>query len=180
MKYTLEKLIAQYNSHQRFKYLFFWGSIVYDNITKTCLSQWYPVEFEVDGIKYYNMEQYMMSEKALLFNDSIIRKQILNSREPKQIKALGRKVKNFDEKVWDEHKCKIIYEGNCAKFSENQDLKEYLLSTQSKILVEASPYDKIWGIGLKQGDMGVENPNNWKGQNLLGFTLMEVRDFLKN
>lgn len=177
MKYSIDKLIKEYDSQsERLEYLFFWEHHVHNTITETCLSQWYPSEFTYKGIKYHNMEQYMMSEKAVLFNDLEIREQILNITSPKSIKALGRKVKNFDGRIWNEHKYRIVCTGNYEKFNQNQDLKDYLLGTGNIVIVEASPYDKIWGIGIKKDTLGIENPYNWKGQNLLGFALMEVRD----
>ena len=121
-----------------------------------------------------------MAQKAWLFKDIEIFSKILDSTDPKEIKALGREVKNFDPKIWNQHKFEIVVKGNLCKFGENQELKEFLLSSGNKILVEASPYDKIWGIGMKEGTPGIDNPTNWKGENLLGFALMEVRDELRN
>ena len=92
--------------------------------------------------------------------------------------ALGRKVKNFDEKKWNETKYSIVFAGNLLKFSQDENLKDFLLSTKNDIIVEASPYDKIWGMGMSADDEFVENPTRWKGENLLGFALMEVRDEL--
>ena len=120
-----------------------------------------------------------MAQKAWLFKDYEIFTKILDATDPKEIKALGREVKNFDHKIWSQHKYEIVAKGNRGKFGDNPELKDYLLSTEDKILVEASPYDKIWGIGMKEGTSGIENPINWKGENLLGFALMEVRDGLK-
>ena len=149
-------------------------------IGKTCFSQWYEIDFEVDGHKYNCAEQYMMAQKAWLFKDYEIFGKILDATDPKEIKALGREVKNFDPKVWSQHKFAIVVKGNFSKFGCNPELKEFLLSTGDKVLVEASPYDKIWGIGMKEGTPGIENPANWKGENLLGFALMEVREELRN
>ena len=105
---------------------------------------------------------------------------ILNNNNPKDIKAYGRKVSNFNEKVWDENKEQIVLKGNILKFSQNSPLKDYLLNTKEKILVEASPYDKVWGIGMKEDSPGITGINNWKGLNLLGFALMETRERLEN
>lgn len=121
----------------------------------------------------------MMAAKARLFNDAEMEKEILKAATPNQAKALGRKVKNFDPKLWDEHKCQIVTQGNLLKFSQNQKFKDFLLSTGDKVLVEASPYDRIWGIGMLETDSRVENPLLWNGENLLGFALMEVRDELR-
>ena len=125
------------------------------------------------------MEQYMMAGKAQLFGDSEIREQILKCNVPKQIKALGRKVRSFDQKVWDKFKYAIVLGGNWCKFSQNRDLREFLLSTGDSVLVEASPYDNIWGISLAASSPEAQNPVQWRGQNLLGFALMEVRDELR-
>lgn len=120
----------------------------------------------------------MMAQKALLFNDKTIFEQIIQSKHPKQAKELGRKVANFDEKVWNEHRFEIVVNGNLAKFSQDERLKAFLLSTGNRVLVEASPVDKIWGVGLEKDDEKIANPLNWNGLNLLGFALMVVREKL--
>lgn len=121
----------------------------------------------------------MMAAKAELFGDKEIRKEILNSSEQKKMKSLGRKVKNFDQDVWDKFKYSIVLNGNWCKFSQNRELREFLLSTGDNILVEASPYDSIWGIRISASSPEAKNPMKWRGQNLLGFALMEVRDELR-
>ena len=121
----------------------------------------------------------MMYNKALLFDDKDIANEILNNNQPKAIKELGRKVKNFNDELWDKMKYKIVFTGNYYKFSQNTDLRNFLLSTKNKVLVEASPYDKVWGIKMKYDDENIENPFCWKGKNLLGFALMEARDEIK-
>lgn len=167
--------------NERLKYLLFWGhNPARDgSITKNCLSQWYSCRFSVDGVIYNTAEQYMMAQKALLFGDSEIYQEIMNASHPKQFKDLGRKISGFDDDIWNQQKCDIVVKGNTAKFSQNQELKAFLLNTKNRILVEASPYDKIWGIGLSADDILCENPLCWKGENLLGFCLMEVRDLLR-
>ena len=120
-----------------------------------------------------------MAAKAELFGDKEIRKEILNISEQKKMKSLGRKVKNFDQNVWDKFKYSIVLNGNWCKFSQNRELREFLLSTGDKILVEASPYDSIWGIRISASSPEAKNPMKWRGQNLLGFALMEVRDELR-
>ncbi|SUY42887.1 NADAR family protein [Clostridium perfringens] len=87
-------------------------------------------------------------------------------------------VKNFNENIWNERKIDIVVKGNIEKFSQNEELKKFLLNTKNKIIVEASPYDSIWGVGLSVNNENITNPNKWSGKNLLGFALMEVRDFL--
>lgn len=103
----------------------------------------------------------------------------MNCREPKEIKALGRKVRGFDESVWNKVKYSIVLNGNFRKFTQNPKLREFLLSTGENILVEASPYDAIWGIRMSANNENAQNPMKWKGQNLLGFALMEVRDEIR-
>src|SRR5699024_8535661 len=125
------------------------------------------------------MEEYMKASRAELVGDGEIREKLLQCSVPKQIKALGRKVRNFDQKVWDRFKYAIVLNGNWCKFSQNRDLREFLLSTGDSVLVEASPYDAIWGIRLAASSPEAQDPMKWRGQNLLGFALMEVRDELR-
>ena len=174
-------LIDSINYGDRPKYLFFWGHQPYkdDSVDKSCLSQWYEASFELDGISYKTAEHYMMAEKARLFNDNQILAKIINSYHPGEAKKLGRQVKNFQEELWLENRIKIVIHGNLGKFSQNKDLQTFLLNTKERILVEASPRDRIWGIGLSSDHPDVENPYRWKGLNLLGFALMEVRRILK-
>lgn len=179
MKYTLQNITDRFQKKEKLKFLFFWGHTVKDEITKACCSQWYPSKFEEDGVLYKTAEHYMMAEKARLFNDYEIAEEILQVKTPNQAKSLGRKVKNFDTQLWDEHKYEMVKKGNLLKFSQNQKIRKFLLSTGKKILVEASPYDKIWGIGMLETDRRAENPLLWNGENLLGFALMEVRDELE-
>ena len=117
----------------------------------------------------------MMHQKALTFGDTIIAKMILESSDPKEQKALGRKVSGFNKDKWDDVCIGIVFKGNLAKFSQNELLKKTLLSTDDKILVEASPYDKIWGIGLAEDHPDVEDPSKWKGLNLLGWSITMVK-----
>ncbi|MGI9653045.1 NADAR family protein [Chryseobacterium sp. RLHN22] len=179
MKYHLQNIIERFQRKEKLKFLFFWGHTAKDEITKSCFSQWFPFKFEENGIVYKTAEHYMMAGKAKLFNDEEILGKILEASSPNQAKSLGRKVKNFDSKIWDEHKYEIVKQGNLLKFSQNEKFKEFLLSTNDKILVEASPYDKIWGIGMLETDTRAENPLLWNGENLLGFALMEARDELR-
>jgi hypothetical protein len=180
MKYSLNNAQVRFSNGENLKYIFFWGHQPSKDgsITKTCLSQWWECAFEVDGVLYNSAEQYMMAEKAKLFGDTEVREQILQAKHPKQAKDLGRSVSGFDEEKWLENRYGIVVAGNQAKFSQNECLKEFLWQTDERVLVEASPHDKIWGIGLAANDTGVENPHNWRGLNLLGFALMEVRNRL--
>ncbi len=150
------------------------------NITKSCLSQWWRQSFKVNGETFCCAEQYMMACKARLFGDEETRRQIMETSDPKAIKELGRKVANFDRNIWDCNKYAIVVAGNLCKFRQNHDLAEYLLSTDDAVLIEASPYDQVWGIGLSQDSPEAHNPALWHGENLLGFALMEVRDDLRS
>ncbi|MET3536957.1 NADAR family protein [Chryseobacterium limigenitum] len=179
MKYTLQNTIEKFQKKENIEFLFFWGHTVKEEITKACFSQWFPFQFEENGIEYQTAEHYMMAGKAKLFNDDETLEEILKSDSPNLAKSLGRKVKNFDPKLWDEQKYDIVKRGNFLKFSQNQKFKDFLLSTNDKILVEASPYDTIWGIGMLETDPKAQNPLQWNGENLLGFALMEVRDELR-
>ena len=120
-----------------------------------------------------------MAQKANVFGDEEVMNQILAETDQMTIKRLGRLVKNYDDSVWTERRFQIVVEGNLAKFSQNEDLRHFLLSTGDKILVEASPKDTIWGIGFDEFAPEATNPALWNGENLLGFALMEVRDRLK-
>ena len=167
------------------KCVFFWGACKnanpnngYANLHKGCLSQWQKCFFEIDGVSYSSAEQYMMAEKARTFGDDETLEKILSAKLPEKIKALGREVKGFDGKKWDSIKFKVVVRGNMAKFSQNRELLSFLLGTGDATLVEASPKDSIWGVGLKEGDRDILDPDKWKGENLLGKALMEVRSNL--
>jgi ribA/ribD-fused uncharacterized protein len=161
-------------------YLLFWGHRPLPNgeIGKPCFSQWWPATFVVDEIRYPTAEHFMMAQKALLFGDEAARAQILSAATPKAAKELGRRVKNFDEAVWEASRFQFVVEGNQAKFGQNPELGRFLLGTGDKVLVEASPVDRVWGIGLAANDVRATNPETWPGLNLLGFALMEVREWL--
>jgi ribA/ribD-fused uncharacterized protein len=176
----LTELRRRCSQGKEFKYLFFWGHQPSKDggITPSCLSQWYAVSFEIGGVVYPTAEHWMMASKARVFSDGESLELILKSPDPKTAKALGRQVKNFDEKVWKKNCRRLVTEGNVAKFSQNAALCAFLLSTEDQILVEASPYDRIWGIGLKATDDKAKHPATWEGQNLLGFALMDVRTAL--
>ena len=180
MKYNVETIKQIISNDPDVKFVYFWGEKPGKNgVTESCLSQWYDVAFEVEGVVYHTAEQYMMAQKALLFNDEEVFGEIMAATSPRDYKKLGRKIRNFESKVWDEKKYEIVVNGNKAKFSQNPELKEYLLSTGNAILAEASPYDKIWGIGLYPSNAAKGTVEDWRGENLLGFALMEVRDSLK-
>lgn len=137
------------------------------------LSQWYPSRFVIDDNRFENAETYMMHQKALLFNDAEVAQEILASQKPAQVKRLGRKITGFDEQTWKDHRTKIVFAGNCAKFAQDDELRQLLLQTGKRPLVEASPFDRIWGIGYS-AEKAEANRHKW-GMNLLGQALDDVR-----
>lgn len=181
MKYTREIIEAQFRRGDRLKFIFFWGHKPSADgcITKSCFSQWWNCNFTIEGVEYNTAEQYMMAQKAVLFGDEKIRAEIMAASHPKQYKDLGRRISGFKQDLWDKNCREIVVKGNVAKFSQNEDLKAFLLNTNARVLVEASPYDKIWGIGMGADDPRCENPMLWNGANFLGFCLMEARDIIR-
>ena len=181
MRYNIEKIKEIVRKNPATEIIYFWGHTpTTKKITNSCFSQWFDVYFVVDGLSYHTTEQYMMASKARLFGDEETLRKIMNAYSPAEHKKLGRKVKGFDAAIWDEKKLDIVVEGNKAKFCQNPDLKEFLLATDNAILVEASPYDKIWGIGLDREVALNGSVEDWDGENLLGCALMEVRDWLND
>ena len=181
MKYNIETIKRIVRENPTTEIIYFWGPTPDSKkITAACLSQWYDCYFEVEGVQYHTTEQYMMASKAKLFGDNEVCQEIMMAYHPLDYKKLGRKVHNFEHELWDARKSEIVVEGNKAKFSQNPDLKEFLLSTEDAILVEASPYDKIWGIGLDKETALKGSVEQWQGENLLGCALMEVRDYLRD
>ncbi|WP_342746863.1 NADAR family protein [Lentzea kentuckyensis] len=162
------------------KYLFFWGHQPErdGSIGKGCLSQWWPCSFVVEGQQFASAEHYMMWRKALLFGDASVAAQVLAARTPAEAKALGRVVSGFDDSAWVSARLEIVVEGNLAKFGQDPALRSYLLGTGSRVLVEASPQDRVWGIGLVATDPRAADSSTWLGLNLLGEALMEVRSRL--
>lgn len=179
--YNIDWLTNKFDNGEHLRFLFFWGHTNKNkddkSISKIIFSQWYDSPFTVDGITYLTTEHWMMSWKASLFGDKTVFDKIIQVTKPAEAKELGRQVRNFDEIVWNKRRFEIVKLGNIHKFNQNPELLKCLLGTGDQILVEASPVDSIWGIGLAQGDAMIENPYAWNGQNLLGFALMEVRDF---
>lgn len=157
------------------EFVLFWGG----KEPKGCLSQWHPSPFTVDGVRYPTAEHFMMCEKARLFGDEATAREILTSPSPGRAKAFGRKVRGFDEATWVEHRYDIVRRGSVAKFASNPALLDYLMATDGKVLVEASPQDRIWGIGYDEHAPQAERPSRWRGLNLLGFALMDARDELR-
>ncbi|AQP51473.1 NADAR family protein [Tessaracoccus flavescens] len=160
--------------------LLFWGHAEsHGRVTQACLSQWYPARFTVDGVHYTTAEQYMMAGKARRFRDDEVLARILASDSPRQIKQLGRQVRGFVARDWEETRFAIVVEGNVAKFGQNPDLRDFLLDTGDRLIVEASPVDEVWGIGLRATHARARDPRQWRGLNLLGFALMEARSILR-
>ena len=152
-------------------HVFFWGSE---------FSNWYSCKFKYMDIEFSNTEQAFMWEKANYFDDTATADLILKTPNPKENKKLGRKVRNFDVEKWMLLSYAFMVGVNYSKYKQNEDLKQILLSTDNKVLVEASPYDKIWGIGLGLDNDNCLDETKWQGMNLLGQALMEVRKQLRN
>lgn len=153
------------------KYVFFWGGIY---------SQWYPSPVTINGMEFNCMEQWMMWNKAKLFKDDEMSDLIMEAAHPSVQKKLGRKVKGFNKEMWDAVAYDVVVKGNYAKFTQHKNLQEELLKTNDLTLVEASPEDEIWGIGMGETDYGVEDEKNWKGLNLLGKVITEVKKKIQN
>lgn len=181
MHYNLKWLTEKFNKGEPLKYIFFWGHSNKngEDVGKFVFSQWYPSAFTADNIEYKTTEHWMMARKARLFGDEEIFNRILNADKPGEVKELGRQIKGFDEAKWNKEKFEIVKAGNIHKFGQDKKLRDFLVDTGDRIIVEASPTDAIWGIGLAQDSKTIENPHTWRGENLLGFALMETRDFLR-
>lgn len=177
---NIRSLQASIESGAHPDYLFFWGHTPRhpNAVDRSCLSQWYPASFTVDGNEYVTAEHYMMAEKARLFGDLELAERIIRIETPTQAKQLGREVGDFDQQRWEEARCEIVFAANLAKFEQNLGCRAFLLASHDRVLVEASPVDNIWGIGLAMDDPRAESPGEWLGLNLLGFALMRVRERL--
>ena len=169
--YDLLWLLDKYDNGETLKFIFFWGHTNKspDVVNKACFSQWYESSFIVNGILYPTTEHWMMAHKALLFNNRAIFEKIIQVPKPSEVKRLGRMVTGFNQQIWDTKKREIVKIGNIHKFNQHPKLADFLLSTEKRILVEASPVDNIWGIGLSQDNDTIENIYTWQGENLLGF-----------
>ena len=173
-------LIARMNEGESFDFFFFWGHTpkVAGAVDASCLSQWFPRAFEVDSVRYATAEHFMMAEKARLFRDAEALASILACKTPAEAKAFGRAVRGYDDAAWGRARSEAVVRGNVAKFGEHADLRAFLLETEDKVLVEASPRDRIWGIGMGAKNPDARIPARWRGQNLLGFALVEARSRL--
>jgi ribA/ribD-fused uncharacterized protein len=171
---SVDELLAEDGKH---KYLLFWGHRPQrdGSVGAGCLSQWWPAEFTVDDVVFRSAEHYMMWRKAMLFGDEEMAGRIVAARHPRDAKMLGRGVDGFDEQAWVAQRFSIVVEASRAKFGQNEELRAWLLGTGDRVLVEASPTDRIWGIGLAAADPRAADPKQWRGLNLLGFALMRAR-----
>ncbi|MEU3946797.1 NADAR family protein [Streptomyces sp. NPDC029526] len=184
-----QQLIEALRDGARVKYLHFWRHrpLPDGRIGASCLSQWWPSPFTVDGVRYATAEHWMMAEKARLFGDREAERQILAADHPGAAQRAGRRVRGFDEEVWRRERFRIVVEGSVHKFAADPALRSFLLGTAGqdgsapapgvggRVLVEASPVDRIWGIGLAADDERADDPERWRGENLLGFALMAAR-----
>src|SRR5215469_528542 len=174
---TVDELVSAIRADRQPKYLAFWGHQPPPGggVGKGCFSQWWPSAFTVDGETYASAEHFMMAGKALLFGDAEAADRIRAAPHPRAAKDLGRQVRGFDEQRWAERRYDLVVTGNLAKFGQDADLRDFLLATGSRVLVEAAPNDRVWGIGLAADHEHATSPEHWPGLNLLGFALMEVR-----
>ncbi|MFD0317563.1 NADAR family protein [Streptomyces flavalbus] len=176
-----EALVRAVRAGAAIKYLHFWGHrpTADGRVGASCLSQWWPSPFEVDGVRYATAEHWMMAAKARLFGDADAERAALAAGHPSEAKKAGRLVRGFEEAVWRRERLALVTEGNVHKFAAHTELREYLLRTGDRVLVEASPVDRVWGIGLAATDEGASDPERWRGENLLGFALMAARERLR-
>ncbi|MGQ4384407.1 NADAR family protein [Streptomyces sp. SAS_270] len=176
-----EVLTREVRAGARVKYLHFWGHRPRraGQVDASCLSQWWPSPFTVEGVRYATAEHWMMAGKARLFGDAEAERQAVEARSPALAKKVGRLVRAFDDSVWDRERYEIVVEGSVHKFAAYPDLRTFLLATGDRVLVEASPVDRVWGIGLAADDERAAHPEKWRGPNLLGFALMEARERLR-
>lgn len=170
-------LIQAISSGLHPEYRLFWGHTSKPGrpVGKECLSQWYPASFVIGDQTYLTAEHFMMASKAVVFGDSEAYESVLLAATPQEAKRIGREIRGFDSARWIGVSFGLVVEGNVEKFQQNAVLREFLLTTGESVLVEASPVDTVWGIGLAADDPNATNPEQWKGENLLGFALMEVR-----
>lgn len=190
----IEELTQQVSRGEKVKWLHFWGHRPRPDgqLSASCLSQWWPSPFEVDGVRYATAEHWMMAAKARLFGDEEAERAALAARSPAAAKKAGRLVRGFDEAVWERERFGIVVEGSVHKFASDEALRGFLVGTggrsemgvppaegRGRVLVEASPLDRIWGIGLAADDPRAKDPSRWRGLNLLGFALMEARERLR-
>ncbi|MGW0733490.1 NADAR family protein [Streptomyces sp. NPDC002851] len=177
----IAELVARAERGERLKYLYFWGHAPRKDgrIGASCLSQWWEAPFTVNGVRYATAEHWMMAAKARLFGDAEAERAVLAAPSPAAAKKAGRLVRGFDEAIWRRERYGIVVDGSVHKFAAHDDLCAFLVGTGDRILVEASPLDRVWGIGLAQDDERAQDPARWQGLNLLGFALMDARAELR-
>ncbi|MFA3838507.1 NADAR family protein [Streptomyces aureus] len=188
-----DSLVRAVEAGVRVKYLHFWGHTprADGTVGASCLSQWWVAPFTVDGVEYATAEHWMMAAKARLFGDAEAERRAVGAAHPSQAKKAGRLVRGFDEDTWARERFGIVVEGNVHKFAAHADLRQFLLGTGERsemgvppaegwgsVLVEASPLDRVWGIGLAADAEAAGDPRRWRGPNLLGFALMAARERL--
>jgi ribA/ribD-fused uncharacterized protein len=178
---SVDALLREVRTGTPVKYLHFWGHgpRADGRIGASCLSQWWPSPFTVDGVTYRTAEHWMMAAKARLFEDPEALRRALAAAHPADAKKAGRLVRGFDETVWKRERFRVVVEGSVHKFAAHPGPREFLLGTGDRVLVEASPRDRVWGIGLSASDEAASAPERWRGLNLLGFALMEARERLR-
>lgn len=179
---SVNALVRAVRAGERVKYLHFWGHTPRKDgaLGSSCFSQWWQSPFTVDGVEHETAEHWMMAAKARLFSDAEAQAAVLAARTPAEAKNAGRLVRGFDEAIWERERFGIVVEGSVHKFTSTEALRSFLVGTGSRVLVEASPMDRIWGIGLAADDERAQDPARWRGANLLGFALMEARDRLRS
>ncbi|WP_328319910.1 NADAR family protein [Streptomyces sp. NBC_00388] len=177
----INALTRRAGTGERIKFLHFWGHTARPDgsIGTSCLSQWWPSPFVVDGERYATAEHWMMAAKARLFGDAEAERAALEAANPALAKKAGRLVRGFDEAIWQRERYGIVVAGSLHKFGSDPALRKYLLTTGERVLVEASPLDRVWGIGLAADDERAGRPEAWRGLNLLGFALMDARERLR-
>lgn len=181
MRYHLTWLIDKFDRGYSPAVIFFWDHK--KKQASTCgehmFSQWYPSPFSVNEIVYKSAGHWMMARKALLFGDREAFKRIIEADRFEEVRSVSHIINNFDEATWGERKYDIVREGNFHKFNQSKKLRECLLNTGTAVLAEANPVDNVWGIGLSHDSRNAKDPYAWKGLNLLGFALMEIREYLR-
>ncbi|KGI80842.1 hypothetical protein IL38_14950 [Actinopolyspora erythraea] len=174
-------MVERMRRGERTKFVFFWGHRPESDGSpgRGCLSQWWPAPFTAHERVFATAEHYMMWRKARLFGDHETAERILTAEHPHRAKALGRKVRGFDQRRWERERFAAVVAGNVAKFGQHEEPRRFLLNTGNRVLVEASPRDRVWGIGLAADDPAAGDPERWRGLNLLGFALAEARETLR-
>ena len=180
-RHSLDDLIARCAAGERPTFVHFWGHTpaVAGVVDKSCLSQWYPAPFVVDGVRFATAEHWMMHGKARVFHDDKTAARVLVDDDPAIAKRLGREVDGFETPVWEQHRFALVVAGSLHKLRAHPTLRAFVESTGDAVLVEASPHDAVWGIGMTAADDGANDPARWRGLNLLGFALMQARAQLR-